>query len=108
MAARDGASAAKRDVFYHLVDAGDMDIKRSAILDVAPPPLSHDFDFARVEGMMLALAVGDSLGNTTEGMTPAERRRRYGEPPVSALGRIREVLSDITDPQAYLQSTATS
>ena len=78
MTARD-ASAAKRDVFDHLIGTGDMDIRRSAILDVAPPPLPHDFDFGRVEGMMLALAVGDSLGNTTEGMLPAKRRRRYGE-----------------------------
>jgi hypothetical protein len=76
--ARD-ASAVKRDVFDHLIGTGDMDIRRSAILDVAPPPLLRDFDFGRVEGMMLALAIGEALGNTTEGMLPAERRRRHGE-----------------------------
>jgi ADP-ribosyl-[dinitrogen reductase] hydrolase len=29
--------------------------------------------------MMLGLAIGDALGNTSEGMNPAERRRHYGE-----------------------------
>ena len=28
--------------------------------------------------MLLGLAIGDALGNTSEGMTPDERRRRYG------------------------------
>ena len=98
MTARD-ASAAKRDIFDHLIGAGDMDIRRSAMLHVAPPPLPHDFDFGRVEGMMLTLAVGDSLGNTTEGMFPAERRRRYGEITdylPNPYGGIRGVPSDDT------------
>ncbi len=33
----------------------------------------------RVRGMMLGLAIGDALGNTTESMRPHHRRRRYGE-----------------------------
>ena len=33
----------------------------------------------RVRGMLLGVAVGDSLGNTTEGMRPAERHRVHGE-----------------------------
>lgn len=33
----------------------------------------------RVRGMLLGLAIGDALGNTTEGMLPAERRRWHGE-----------------------------
>ena len=33
----------------------------------------------RVRGMLLGLAVGDSLGNTSEGLKPAERRRAHGE-----------------------------
>ena len=33
----------------------------------------------RVRGMLLGLAVGDSLGNTSEGMRPEERRRAHGE-----------------------------
>jgi ADP-ribosylglycohydrolase len=33
----------------------------------------------RIEGMLLGVAIGDSLGNTSEGMLPASRRSRYGE-----------------------------
>jgi ADP-ribosylglycohydrolase len=33
----------------------------------------------RVRGMLLGLAIGDSLGNTSEGMTPETRRSHYGE-----------------------------
>ena len=33
----------------------------------------------RIEGMLLGIAIGDALGNTTEGMTPAERMRSCGE-----------------------------
>lgn len=32
----------------------------------------------RVEGMLLGVAIGDSLGNTSESMGPSERRRWYG------------------------------
>ncbi len=32
----------------------------------------------RVRGMLLGLAIGDALGNTSEGMTPAERREIHG------------------------------
>lgn len=45
--------------------------------DVAPKPESFDFD--RVEGMLLGLAIGDALGNTSESMTPDERGQRHGE-----------------------------
>jgi len=33
----------------------------------------------RIPGMLLGLAIGDSLGNTTEGQLPSNRRERYGE-----------------------------
>lgn len=33
----------------------------------------------RIEGMLLGVAIGDSLGNTSESMLPASRRSRYGE-----------------------------
>jgi hypothetical protein len=33
----------------------------------------------RIRGMLLGLAIGDSLGNTTEGQLPSNRRARYGE-----------------------------
>lgn len=52
---------------------------RGPIFDKSPAPLPAGFDFSRVEGMMLGLAVGDALGNTTEGQLPSVRRGRYGE-----------------------------
>ncbi len=41
-------------------------------------PLPNGFH-DRVEGMLYGLAIGDSLGNTSESMTPGTRRARYGE-----------------------------
>ncbi len=46
----------------------------------APPaddPTAHTP--SRVRGMLLGTAIGDALGNTSEGRTPAERRSRHGE-----------------------------
>lgn len=33
----------------------------------------------RIEGMLLGLAIGDALGNTTEGQLHGQRRQKYGE-----------------------------
>ena len=33
----------------------------------------------RIRGMLLGLAIGDALGNTSEGLSAAERERRFGE-----------------------------
>ena len=38
-------------------------------------PVSED----RIRGMLVGLAIGDSLGNTTEGQFPSDRRDHYGE-----------------------------
>jgi ADP-ribosyl-[dinitrogen reductase] hydrolase len=45
---------------------------------VVPPP-AVDAAADRVRGMLLGVAVGDSLGNTSEGMQPGERLREHGE-----------------------------
>jgi hypothetical protein len=47
----------------------------------APPPLGV-VPFDRAEGMLLGLAIGDSLGNTTEGQLPDTRH------PVHTTSRI--------------------
>ncbi len=49
------------------------------LLHRTPPALPSDWDFQKVEGMLLGLAIGDALGAPTEGMTPAERRSTHGE-----------------------------
>jgi ADP-ribosylglycohydrolase len=56
-----------------------INIQRSKLFDNPPPALPPDLNFDRVEGMMLGLAVGDSLGNTSEGLPPASRRAQFGE-----------------------------
>ncbi len=40
-----------------------------------PPGPSND----RLRGMLLGIAIGDALGNTTESLNPSQRRERHGE-----------------------------
>lgn len=54
-------------------------LDRSALFDRDLTPKPSSFDFDRVEGMLLGLAIGDALGITSEGMLPSRRRARYGE-----------------------------
>ena len=44
-----------------------------------PKALPGVFTFDRVDGMLLGLAIGDSLGNTSESMNPGDRQRLYGK-----------------------------
>jgi ADP-ribosyl-[dinitrogen reductase] hydrolase len=44
-----------------------------------PLPLPASIGFQKVEGMLLGLAIGDSLGAASEGILPVESRRRHGE-----------------------------
>jgi ADP-ribosylglycohydrolase len=53
-------------------------LERSELLDRSPAPLPVDV-WDRVEGMLLGLAVGDSLGNPAEGLTADVRRQHFGE-----------------------------
>jgi hypothetical protein len=62
-----------------LADRGILPIRPTALVQLGAPPPLLGVDPDRVEGMLLGLAIGDALGNTTEGMTPAERRQRFGE-----------------------------
>lgn len=66
-------------LLHDLVTAGEMRLRWGAIFSVSPTPLEADFDFGRIEGMLLGLAVGDALGNTTESWLPGERRAHFGE-----------------------------
>ncbi len=68
-----------RDLLNYLFDNGGIDLGRGDIFDSAPKPMPSDLDFDRVEGMMLGLAIGDALGNTTEGWLPHQRRAEHGE-----------------------------
>jgi hypothetical protein len=68
-----------RPLLAQLFDDGQIRLERAPVLDRQPEPLPDGFDFDRVEGMLLGLAIGDALGNTTEGLSPAERADAHGE-----------------------------
>ena len=62
-----------------LHDSGGLKVRWHPRLDLAPAALPGAVDLAdKVEGMMLGLAIGDALGNTSESINPGDRRRRHG------------------------------
>jgi len=62
-----------------LLEQGIIRLCDGQLLHKTPAPLPPDFDFTKVEGMLLAVAIGDSLGATSEGQSPTQRRKNYGE-----------------------------
>ncbi|MEI6415422.1 MAG: ADP-ribosylglycohydrolase family protein [Pseudomonadota bacterium] len=54
-------------------------VNQGALFGMKVEPKPVDFDFDRVEGMLLGLAVGDALGNACESQSPAKRRSIHGE-----------------------------
>jgi len=80
-----------------LIENGTIRMDWSDVLLLDPPPLPPDFTFDRVEGMLLGLAIGDALGNLTEGLAPARRPRVDGYlPNPRAEGRVAGTPSDDT------------
>jgi ADP-ribosylglycohydrolase len=67
------------EVFQALLAAGSIRMRDADFLHRAPEPISGGPHFSRVEGMMLGLAIGDALGNTSEGIRASERNAQYGE-----------------------------
>jgi ADP-ribosyl-[dinitrogen reductase] hydrolase len=70
---------ANRKKLQELLASGAIALEPAPFLDAAPKPLPPAFDFDRVEAMLLGLAVGDALGNTTESLLRSERRSRHEE-----------------------------
>ena len=56
-----------------------IECNRSALFDNSVDAKPSNFDFGRIEGMLLGVAIGDALGVTTEGMLPSSRKAEYGE-----------------------------
>ncbi len=52
---------------------------RSALLQGPIQPLTGAAPPDRIRGMLLGLAIGDALGNTSEGLTAAQRTEAHGE-----------------------------
>ena len=66
-------------ILARLLAEGQIRIRRGRLFDIAVEPKPADFDFGKVEGMLLGIAIGDSLGRPTESLLPTERKSRYGE-----------------------------
>jgi ADP-ribosyl-[dinitrogen reductase] hydrolase len=62
-----------------LFEKGNARILPSPFLFAKPTPLPSDFSFNRIRGMMLGLAIGNGLGNTSEGRIGSDRLKAFGE-----------------------------
>ena len=78
-ASRAGTMATNPQVLDRLFREGAIDLERSSLFEQSAVPKTAGFDFDRVAGMLLGIAIGDALGVTTESQLPQTRRRRYGE-----------------------------
>ena len=67
-----------RETLNDLFATGLIDLQRGALFD-AVPQVHAAAAWHRVEGMLLGLAIGDALGNTSESLRPGERRACHGE-----------------------------
>ena len=54
-------------------------LEPDACLERDPGAMPASMPFDRIEGMLLGLAIGDSLGNTTESQNPHKRKANRGE-----------------------------
>ncbi len=82
--------SANRQLLEGLAASDGIRVRLGSTFSGMPRELPDGFDFGRIEGMMLGLAIGDALGNTTESRLPSERRARHGE--------IRDYLRDMGYP----------
>ncbi len=62
-----------------LFSDGLIHLHRGALCDRQLEPKPAYFSFSNIEGMLLGVAIGDSLGNSTESMFPSKRATLYGE-----------------------------
>jgi hypothetical protein len=77
-----------RAMLTQLIPQGRLRLPPGALAALGAPLPLGPVPFDRVDGMLLGLAIGDSLGNTTEGQLPRSRRDiRFYEPNRYASGR---------------------
>lgn len=68
-----------RPLLRTLLAEGGLDLADDPANVLPPPAAEGPLDWDRVEGMLLGLAIGDALGNTSEGMAPRQRAAVHGE-----------------------------
>ena len=66
-------------LLQELLSQGQIAMVNAPFLSKAPAPMPAHWNFDRVEGMLLGLAVGDALGYPTEAVLPSDRLDRFGE-----------------------------
>lgn len=71
--------SSNRQLLERLAASGGIRVRLGSTFSEMPRELPAGFDFGRIEGMMLGLAIGDALGNTTESCRPSERYSAHGE-----------------------------
>jgi len=54
-------------------------VNRGKLFGTMVDPKPRDFNLSKIEGMLLGLAIGDSLGAPTESMVPSDRKAYYGD-----------------------------
>ncbi|HNY12761.1 MAG TPA: ADP-ribosylglycohydrolase family protein, partial [Candidatus Wallbacteria bacterium] len=65
-------------IFEELLKAGKIKVRESNLFNV-PVEIKTAVNFDKIEGMLLGVAIGDSLGFPTENMQPHERLKAHGE-----------------------------
>ena len=68
-----------RSLLRNLVGRQQLLLTVGDIFERPAPFRAGSVAWSRVRGMMLGLAIGDALGNTTESQLPSRRRREFGE-----------------------------
>ena len=72
-------AASPQRMLQGLLAMGKIDLCDAPLLHSPPPAFPSGPDWDRVEGMLLGVAIGDALGQRSEGMLPRERRAEFGE-----------------------------
>ena len=70
--------SSNRQTLEDMFRRNEIDLCRGSIFGTQPRALLPEFNFEKVEGMMLGLAIGDALGITTESWLPHRRRESHG------------------------------
>lgn len=71
--------ANNRTILNHLFATGQIDLRQCSRFETPPPPMPTTLNPDNIAGMLLGLAIGDALGNTSESLSPSQRHARYGE-----------------------------